>query len=146
MLTWTGLEELRAQLRELPAELAVEAGHEVETAANGAAATVKAVYAQHRVTGELRDAVTVEHRAASAFGAAMVVRVNSPIAWLFDNGSMARHYVTASGTKHRTGAMWGKTAPTHVFVTTVIAARRRMYAQLKALLVRKGLTVTGDAG
>jgi hypothetical protein len=143
-LTWTGLEELKAELRDLPAALTGEATHEVEGAANGAAATVKGVYGQHALSGALRDSVDVTHE-HSAFMARSKVKVNHPLAWLFDNGSMGRHYVTDAGGKHRTGAMWGKTPPTHVFVVTAIQARRRMYQQLKALLVRFGATVTGDA-
>ena len=144
-LTWSGLDALKAELRDLPESLAVEGGHEVEGAANGAAATVQGIYGQHAVTGALRDAVTVTHE-RSAFMARSKVKVNHPLAWLFDNGSMGRHYVTASGVEHRTGAMWGKTPPTHVFVVTAIQARRRMYDRLKAMLVRHGAQVSGDAG
>jgi len=138
---FSGLDELRAQLRTLPADLTGEASHLVEGAGNGAAADVKAVYGAHRVTGDLVDSVTVAPRSAGQFGAAMIVKVHDPIAWLFDNGSQARHWISGKST----GTMWGRTPPTHVFVGTMIRARRTMYEQLKALLVRHGLAVSGDA-
>ena len=42
--------------------------------------------------------------------------------------------------------MWGKTAqpPTHVFVRAMQKYRKRMYDQLRALLERQGLQVTGE--
>lgn len=142
-VTWTGLEELKEALRTMPEELTAEAVAEVEDAANGAAASLRAIYGTHVVSGRLRDSVFVSHRAAGKYVAAAIVKVTDPIAWLFDNGSQARHWLR--GTKQSTGTMWGKTPPTHVFVKTMIAARRTMYERLKDLLERHGLTVSGDA-
>ena len=136
-----GLAELRAELRNLPAALAGEASAIVVHAAEGAANTIRAEYGRHRVTGHLMDRVTVTQPDAGSYGVAMVVKVTDPIAWLFDNGSQARHWAGGKST----GIMWGKTPPTHVFVKTMIAARRRMYEELAALLERHGLVVSGDA-
>ena len=144
--TFQGLDELRAKLRALPPELTGEASKIVEGEANGAAATVKAVYGQHAVTGNLRDKLVVNHTAPTGFTAKSVVRSNSPLAWLFDNGSQARHYITASGKTHATGKMWGKTPPTHIFARTMSRARRSMHEKLAAMLERHGAVVTRDAG
>jgi len=140
-LTWSGLDELRAELRRLPEDLRGEAGHVAEAAANAATTTIKGVYGQHRVTGHLQNATSVEEIHTGPFGVGYRVRVSDPIAWLFDNGSQARHWAGGKST----GTMWGKTPPTHAFVRTMIRARRPMYAQLKDLLVRHGLSVSGDA-
>lgn len=141
-LVFEGLAELKEAFRNLPFELTGEASHDVEAAANGAAAIIKAEY--HKVSGKLRDGVEVA-TANGQFSAGAIVKSKAKIAWLYDNGSQARHYTTASGAQHATGAMWGKTPPTHIFVRTMIAKRRAMYERLKALLTRHGLLVSGDA-
>jgi len=138
-----GLAELRAELRNLPAALTHEASAIVVHAAEGAANAVRVEYGRHRVTGHLMNSVTVTQPEAGSYGVAMVVKVTDPIAWLFDHGSQARHW---AGDKS-TGIMFAKdgpTPPTHVFVKTMIAARRRMYEELAALLERHGLQVTGE--
>lgn len=152
-MVFTGLAELKAALRNLPAELAGEASHLIEGAANAAAADIKAQYhvrttnlnsTSLKAPGGLRDGVVVTHFDKGKFHPGAIVKSTAPHAWLYDNGSQARHYITAGGTPHETGAMWGRTAPTHVFVRALIKNRHRMYQQLKDLLVRKGLVVTGD--
>jgi len=130
---FSGLDELKAQLRHLPAELAAEGGHLVEAAANGAAATIKGGYPSR--TGDLRTHVEVTHT-RSRFGARSVLRNTSKHAAPFEHGSQARHTAL--------GANRGSMPPNHLFTQTIIAKRRQMYAQLQDLLVRNGLTVTGD--
>lgn len=128
-------------LRNLPADLAGEAAHIVEAAANAAAVTVRSEYGAHRVTGELQDGVSVEHRPSGPYGAGARLRSKAPHAWLFDHGSQARHWRTGKST----GAMWEKRPPTHVFVRAVIRERRRMWDALRQLLLRHGATrVTGE--
>lgn len=138
---WDGLDDLRAELRRLPDELTGEASHIVQASGNAAAVTVRSIYGEHRVTGHLQNSVVVEQRAAGRYGAAVVVKATDPIAWLFDHGSQARHWLSGKST----GTMWGRTPPTHAFVGTMIRERRTMYAALKDLLVRHGLSVSGDA-
>lgn len=138
-LVFDGLDELRAALRRLPDDLTGEASHIVEGAANGAAATIGAGYAVK--SGELLEGLTVTHAHAGKYGAGMVVKNTAKHAWLYDNGSEARHYVTASGAEHATGKMWGRRPPTHLFVRSVVRARRRMFEQLKAMVTRHGLVV-----
>ena len=140
-IVFSGLEELKAQLRALPAELADEANIIVQEHAHTAAAAVVAVYQQHRVSGDLADHVVVEVNAAGRFGVAVAVHSKAKHAWLFDNGSQARHWASGKST----GTMWGKTPPTHVFVKTMIRFRRAMYVALSDMLRRHGLIVTGEA-
>lgn len=138
---FTGLEALKEALRTLPAELAAEASREVEGAANGAAVAIRTIYGQHVATGHLQRDVTVEHLSAGQFGAGSIVKANGRIAWLFENGSQARHYITLRGNRHELGKM----PPAHVFIPTMIRARAAMYEKLADLLERHGLVVTGKA-
>jgi hypothetical protein len=135
VLRFEGLDELRDALRALPTELTGEASHEIIGAANGAAADIKRAYPVG--TGNLRDGVDVIHE-RGPFHAGATVRNTSKHAFIFENGTQTR----------RTSQGWNRGAmPSgRVFIPRMIRARRRMYEQLKALLVRKGLSVTGDAG
>lgn len=136
-LTWDGLEELRAELRQLPADLAREAGYIVQAEANGAAVAIRTAYGQHRRSGQLQDGVTVEH-AASPFGARSIVRSTAPEARVFEVGSQARHTSL--------GANRGSMPPGNVFYPAIHTAQRSMWVQLKDLLVRHGLSVSGTEG
>lgn len=138
-LRWDGLDELRLALRNMPQDLTAEAAHIVEGAANGAEVDIRAEYNQ--VTGNLRDGLRQTHFEDSKFSVGVLLKSTSPHAWLWDNGSEARHWASGKST----GTMWGKTPPQHTFVRTVVRARRRMYEQLQQMLERHGLTVTGDA-
>jgi hypothetical protein len=140
---FAGLEELKAQLRSLPADLIAEGTHIVQAAGNAAITAIKAEYGKHVVSGHMLNAIILVEKQTGPFGIAISVVNSDPIAWLFDNGSQARHKVTGSST----GAMWGQTAtpPTHIFVATMIRERRVMYAQLGEMLERFGLTVSGEA-
>ena len=133
---FTGLDELKAALQTLPADLTVEASHIVEAAANGAEATIKAGYPP----GELQDKLSVAFSTSGASTGA-VIRNTSKLASLFENGTQARHYVSKKGATHLTGSM----PPAHVFIPTMMAKRRQMYDQLADLLTRHGLVVSGTA-
>jgi hypothetical protein len=148
---FAGLDDLKAALRTLPEDLVAEASGIVVETANGAAAKVRAVYEQHQArhwvkkgtwaaAGHLAKSVTVTQPGAGSFGVTMVVKVNDPLAWLFDYGSQARHWAGGKST----GAMWGKTPPTHIFAGTMARERRAMYRRLKDLVARHGLTVIGE--
>jgi hypothetical protein len=132
-LTWSGLAELRDELRRLPAELAGEASAIVIGAAEGA----KADMHYPRRTGNLADHLYVTKAPAGIYGAGAVVKNTAKHAWLFENGTQARHTAI--------GANRGSMPPGHVFLPAVIRRRRAMYDQLKALLVRHGLVVSGEA-
>ncbi len=133
-LVFSGLEELRAQLRTLPADLAEEASVDVHEAARAAKSAIVDAYPDR--TGDLRDHVVLEDRAAGPFGAAVIVKNTSKLAWIFENGSQARHTAL--------GANRGSMPPGHVFLPNIIRQRRTMYEKLRALLVAHGLVVTGE--
>jgi hypothetical protein len=137
-LVFTGLSELRAELRALPAALTGEASSLVQGAATSAAAAIQTAYGAHRRSGNLQDHVVVETRAAGQFGAAMIVKATAKHAGLFENGSQARHTAI--------GANRGSMPPGHVFVPEIIRARRAMWGALADLLTRHGLRVTGYGG
>jgi len=136
---WTGLGEFEQQLRNLPDRLTAEAGREALAAANSMAVQVRTIYGQHAITGGLRDSVTVEVQEQSRAGVAVRVRARSPIAWLFDNGSQARHWLNGKST----GKMWGKRPPAHVFVRTAVRQRRSMFDRLIGMVRREGFKVNG---
>jgi hypothetical protein len=139
--TWSPeFEELKQALALMPEHLTAEADHLLEDAANGAAVAVRQVYGQHRVTGYLQNHVHVTQFLKGKFAPGYHVKSNSPHAWLFDNGSQARH--KASGAS--TGQMWGATPPTHVFVNTMSRFRRRLFMALRGVLERAGLIVSGE--
>lgn len=138
---WSGLEELKAQLRSLPADLAGEASGIVGAAATEARTEIALVYAAHvGPTGNLARGLQPVATVAGPVSASARLKNTAKHAWLFDNGSQARHWLSGKST----GRMWGRTPPTHVFVATIIRRRRQMYERLKALLVEHGLTVSGD--
>lgn len=132
-VTWSGLDELRAELRRLPAELAADAGAIVLKAAESAKAEIVAAYPKR--TGNLAGHVTVSASSKGLYGAGAIVRNSAKHAWIFENGTQARHTSI--------GANRGAMPPGHVFLPAVIRKRRDMYAALKDLLVRHGLTVSG---
>lgn len=133
-LVFDGLAELRAALRQLPQELTGEGSHIVEGAANGAAAEIKGKYP--RVTGHLIDGVEVDF-VHGQFVAGAIVRNKAKHAFIFENGTQVRHT--------ELGANRGAMPPGHVFVPAMIRKRRRMYEDLKAMLTRHGLQVSGNA-
>jgi hypothetical protein len=139
--TFTGLEELREALRTLPAELAGEGGADVTAAAQAAEAEIREEYDAHRHSGNLARGLSVQVT-ANPFGALARVKNTAFHAWIFENGTQARHWKGGKST----GAMWGATAqpPKHVFVRTVMKRRKQMFEQLRALLERQGLEVTGE--
>lgn len=136
---FTGLEEFKAALSRLPQELSGEGQAIVYGAADEAAAEIIAKYPAR--TGNLRKGVKVT-RSASAFATTAVVKNTAPHAFIFENGTEARHYFTDPGGVRKEV---GKMPPGHVFVPIVIRKRREMYEQLKALLVKAGLSVSGEA-
>ena len=156
-LKFDGLTELRAALRNLPADLTGEASLIVAGAANGAAAVMKGEYPVRTTglrpgprrtdpwypPGNLRDGVRVTHLDKGKFSAGAILKNTAKHAYIFEYGSAARHYFEASGKQHNTGAMWGRQPPKHVFISAMVRARRRMYEQLAALMRRHGLDVTG---
>ena len=98
-LVWSGLEEFKADLRNLPAALTEDAGVIVITAAEEAANAVVAAYPER--TGNLRRGVGLKNVDMGRFGAGAVVYNKAKHAWLYDNGTEARHWASGRGTKQR---------------------------------------------
>jgi hypothetical protein len=136
-IRWEGLDELRAELRKLPDELAAEGTTIVVAHATRAHAAIDAVYAQHEHTGFLRRALQLSTQAAGRFGAGMLLINRAPHAWMFEHGTKVRH----NGIGNR-GAM--KATPT--FIPIVMRERHAMYDALANMLKRvTGFQVTGRA-
>lgn len=141
-IVWTGLDELRAELRNLPADLADEASAIVVDAAEGAKTEIVAAYERHRRTGNLAAHVKVEKRDIGPYGAGVVVKSTARHAFLFEVGTQARH--TSTGANRGISPAGGGKPPGQIFVPIAIRRRRSMYERLKALLVRHGAEVSGD--
>jgi hypothetical protein len=141
-MVWHGLKELQTELRALPVECQGEAGKIIEGHVNGAYVTIKRVYQEHRFSGTLSDRLTI-----STAKLGLVLRSGSPLAWLFDNGSEARHY---TGTDKRgrvfNNAPRGRMPGFHVFARTVGFTKRKIRADLKAMLARRGAARVTDDG
>ena len=145
-VVWDGLAEYREELRQMPEACVGEARHIIEGGVNGAYTTISAVYGAHRVTGTLQKRLTISPlKVDGQFSTGLKLTSGSPLAWLFDNGSQARHYVTKGGKDHKTGAMWGKTPPTHIFTRTVAKGKRAVVDRIKTMMLRRGATsVAGE--
>jgi hypothetical protein len=133
-IVWSGLDEFGAQLKALPIALVDEATPIVVGAADGAKSDM-------HYPGDLGDRVFVKTIPVGPFGAKAVVTNPHALAIIFEYGTEARHYLTTKGVKHLTGRM----PAFHTFVRAVLPRRRAMVDALKALLVKYGLTVSGDA-
>ena len=135
-MEWRGLKDLQAELRAMPAECQGEALKIIEGHVNAAYVTIKRVYEAHVLTGTLSKRLTI-----STAKLGLVLRSGSPLAWLFDNGSKVRHYITVNGKKH----VLGKMRAYHIFSRTVGFAKRRVRQDLKDMLLRRGAAaVTGE--
>ena len=135
-LRFDGLAELRASLRRLPADLRDDAEGIVFESANDAAGDIKAGYEKHRRSGGLAQGVSVQQlRGAGTAFAGSIVKNSSKLAFIFENGTQARHTSL--------GAFRGSMPPGHVFVPAVIKRRREMYDRIRAMMRTHGLKVVG---
>jgi len=141
--TWDGLTEFKQAMRNLPNHLAIEAATIVNTAATGAAAEIRNRYPVK--TGNLRRGVQV--RIQSKPGRAVALLQNTaPHAFIYESGTQARHYSGTDklGRRYVMGSR-GSMPPGHVFWPVYYARRRQMFDQLKTMLQREGLLVSGEA-
>lgn len=136
-LVWDGLNELKAQLREMPVELRDDASEIVDGTGEAAKADVIEAYAN--VTGNLDRGVRLE-KEQSPFGSIAVLMSNARHAYLYEFGTKPRY----TGAGSYKGVMPAKDKPT--FISIAVRHRREMYRKLVALLERAGLQVSGDAG
>jgi hypothetical protein len=135
---WEGLDELRAALRNLPAELTAEASQIIDTTADTAMSAMLAEYP----AGQLRDRLTRKTLTMGTFGTGVQIKNASGWAWAWEHGTKLRHRIKSGGS---TGAEWGGSTPPHTFVRNMTQPRRAMFDQFKALLERAGLRVSGEA-
>ena len=142
-LVWRGMQEYREELRQFPEACRGEAAKMIEGEVNGAYVTVKRVYEAHRFTGTLARRLTIAPlTVAGQLTTGLVLRSASRLAWLFDHGSQARHYVTVHGVTHLTGRMPGF----HVFGRTAGVTRRKVRGLLIEMVRRRGATTVTDDG
>ncbi len=136
-LRFDGLNELRAQLRQLPEDLAGEASHIIEGVANGVASDVKRHYPIGK-TGNLVRGVIVTHFEGSKVAAGAIVKSAAKHAWIFEHGTRQRRNAKGANRGRMPEAPEGQR-----MIPVVIRARRRMYELLFDMLRRHGLQV-GD--
>jgi hypothetical protein len=135
---WEGLDELRAALRQLPAELTAEASHIIQGTANAAIVDMRAEYP----AGELRDKLSQTTVERGTYGTGILIKNASGWAWHWDHGTALRHRIKSGGS---TGAEWGGKTPPHTFGRNMAQKRPRMYEQMKTMMEGHGLTVSGEA-
>lgn len=129
-----GLDELRRALRDLPEDLADEAGAIVLAHAEQAQQDIVRGYAEGP-TGNLKRGVVVE-RNRSKFGSRAIVRSRAKHAHLYEFGTGRRQ--TQQGWNR--GSMPKALAP-NAMIPKVIRARRRMTEALIGLVRKAGFQV-----
>jgi hypothetical protein len=136
-LVWDGLKEYQEELRRLPEECKKESLNLIQAAVNSAYVTISTVYGRHRFTGTLQARLRI-----TPLKDGLRLVSGSPLAWIFENGSQARHWKSGRST----GEMWGRTPnpPTHIFTRTVGNARRTLAKQFREMLLRRGATQVID--
>jgi len=140
ILTWDGLDDLKAALRSLPQDLTDDAVDIVNAAVQSAEQEIAAGYHVGK-TGNLRRGLSTTMK-PGLFKTVAVLKNTAAHAWLWDHGSQLRHYTTRRAKARKdVGAMWGQTAPPFTFIRGVIKWRAIMYDQLAAMLAEHGLTV-----
>jgi hypothetical protein len=133
-LRFDGLHEYIALLRQMPAEATAEAETLIHGRAADAVNAMAAGYAAHRRSGNLADGLSLKVEHSGRYGVAVVVRNRSKHAWMFENGTDARHTAI--------GANRGSMPPGHVFIPEMERARRDVRGLLTELLESYGMTVT----
>lgn len=142
-MKWEGLDTLYAALRKLPTELRDDAAAIIENAADRA---YTAIYQEYGIkSGDLRSHLSIDPPSRTLYGASVLLKNTAHHAWLWDNGTEARHYTTSGGKRHATGQMWGKSAPPHTFVKHASKSRLLMYQELSDMITKHGLGVRGSA-
>jgi hypothetical protein len=130
-----GLDELRAALKKLPADLQREAAVIVQAQAEQMA--VEAQGAMPSVTGNLRSHVSVVLSSDVVGGVSAKVLATAKHAYLWETGGNRgeRHW---KKNNKSTGVM----TPANKFIPIAILRRRVMVAALVDIVERAGLTVT----
>jgi hypothetical protein len=135
-LVMEGLNELREQLRNLPEDLAREAGVIVLAQAEMAKDQIQRAYPEK--TGRLRGGITVTREALDRGGAAAIVRSRAPHAHLHEYGTQPRR--TNKGANR---GFMPKADEGERMIPIIVRRRRAMVEALIAMVRRAGLTVEG---
>lgn len=142
-----GLEQLRADLRRLPADLSAEAFTIVQRHGQAAEGDVLRRYPRGP-TGNLRAGVSLTVR-NPAVGARVELYSRAPHAWMYDHGTKDR-VTLGHGPKHkyRAGVHRGRLQPQspEIFVPTAIRERQAMYGDLARMLETHGFDVSAYSG
>ena len=130
-----GVDELKTALRSLPQELTGEGGALVRDAATMAYRDVDTVFSAHEVTGTLERRLELVEVAGGRFGSILKVVDRAKHAWMFEHGTVARHW--------RNGKLTGTMPAENIFVKSMIRRRESMWDRLRRLVEDHGLTVSG---
>jgi len=133
-LQWSGMEEFKEALRNLPEHLANEAAGVVVGAAQAAGTTVQTNYPAK--TGNLKRGVRVTQKRDRASVSARV-ESRAPHAVIFEKGTRLRRTDRGANRGRMPAA-----SPEQAMIPTVIRARARMIQDLIALLEREGFKVS----
>lgn len=132
-LTYDGMEEFKAALRQLPVELSRDGGDIVVRRSQEALDEIVEQYQNHSHSGNLASHVRLEVQQQSA-GARAVLKSTAKHAVIFENGTQVR--------KNAAGKNLGAMPPAHIFVPTARRKRAEMVEDLVDLLKRAGLEVS----
>lgn len=154
-VTFDGVEELHRLLRTFPEILTAEGQRIAEGTANAMASDIRQAYPVRKTglhpgprrqspwyaPGNLLARIAVTHFDRGKFIAGSMVKNRAPHAYIFENGTDARHYYESSGKRHATGKM----PPGRVFIPAAMRWRARMRQELIAMVERHGFRVTRAA-
>lgn len=137
-IRWEGLDELKALLRTLPAELTAEGGAIVEAHARAADNAIAQSYPIGK-TGNLAGGMRVTINANGRYGTGALIKNAAPHAWFYEHGTVKREYETQRNKKRKSV---GRMPPHPVFIPIMQDFRDLMYEELAHMLVRYGFAVS----
>ena len=143
-IVFSGVAEQLAELAAFVPTLVAEATPIIYGEADAAAAEIVSAYPN--VSGNLRAGVKVK-KTVTPTSVKAVVENRAHLAYIYEYGTVARHYFTDSGVEHKTGKMPvgpNGMPPGNVLVPRVMRHRRVADEQINALLLTHGVTVTGE--
>lgn len=135
---WTGLQQFKEDLRNMPSHLTELASTIVVAHASDAEQRTRNAY-PHGPTGNLKKGVRMTVNSSDRGGTIATVKSTAFHAHLFEKGTAVRH------TKN--GANRGRMPvadQSQQMIPIVVQTRRRMYAALMHMLQSEGFTVTGS--
>ena len=135
--TLPGVDMLQRQLAALPRILTEDGRRIVQNTAAAAAARITGRYQTAAKTGTLARRVSVRALGAGQGKVMQDVASRAPHGWLYEHGSRLR--------RTKRNLPRGAMPAADVFVPTIIMYRAVMYREIRAMLERNGLKVSGDA-